>query len=183
MDDGREQVILVDAADRPCGCAAKLGAHRLGLRHRALSVILRDRAGRLLLQQRHHRKYHSGGLWTNAVCSHPRPGEPVDRAALRRLWEEMGIRCRLAPLMTVAYRADVGNAMIEDEIVHVFAGIHEGAVRPDPSEADGYRWIEPEALRREIELLPDGFSVWFRKYVREFWPCLTTDPCWKKLAA
>ena len=73
MDDGRERVVLVDAADRQVGTAPKLEAHRRGLLHRALSVIVRDGEGRLLLQQRHARKYHSGGLWTNTCCSHPRP--------------------------------------------------------------------------------------------------------------
>lgn len=173
MLDALEQVVLVDGEDRAIGTAPKLDAHRRGDRHRALSVVVRDPDGRLLLQKRHIGKYHSGGLWTNTCCSHPRPGEPVAAAAERRLREEMGFACPLRPLVTVAYRAEVGNGLIEHEIVHVFAGVFAGPVRPDPAEADGFAWIDPESLAREVAATPDRFSVWFRLYVAEHWPALT----------
>ena len=79
MDDGLERIVLVDASDTEIGTAAKLDGHRRGLMHRALSVIVRDRAGRMLLQKRQIGKYHSGGLWTNTCCSHPRPGRARGR--------------------------------------------------------------------------------------------------------
>src|SRR5580765_8191069 len=94
--DEDEQVILVDADDQAIGVAAKLAAHREGRLHRAISVQLRDANGQLLLQKRHVGKYHSGGLWTNTCCSHPRPGETPLEAAHRRLAGEMGIACTLA---------------------------------------------------------------------------------------
>ena len=68
-------VILVDADDVQVGTAGKLDAHQRGLRHRAISVLVRSAAGQFLLQRRSPAKYHSGGLWTNACCSHPLPGE------------------------------------------------------------------------------------------------------------
>lgn len=181
MIDSEESVLLVDASDRPIGTAGKLEAHRRGLRHRALSVIVRDPLGRLLLQKRAIGKYHSGGLWTNTCCSHPRPEEPVAVAAQRRLWEEMGFRCPLVPLLELAYRAEVGSGMIEDEIVHVFAGIYDGPIRPDPREAEGYAWVEPEALFEDMRTAPQRFSVWFRKYVDAHWPILTESPIWREL--
>ena len=70
-----EWVQLVDAQDRPTGRAEKLDAHRRALLHRAFSVFVFDAAGRLLLQRRADGKYHSGGLWTNTCCGHPRPDE------------------------------------------------------------------------------------------------------------
>lgn len=182
MDDGRERVVLVDAADRQVGTAPKLEAHRRGLLHRALSVIVRDGEGRLLLQQRHHRKYHSGGLWTNTCCSHPRPGEPVELAAGRRLREEMGFSCPLLPLTTVTYRAEVGHGLVEHELVHVFAGAFAGAVRPDPREADGFTWVTPAALGADLAAFPARYSVWFRKYCAEHWDLIVDDPCWQQLA-
>ena len=96
MDDSAEHVVLVDEADGEIGTAPKLDAHRQGRLHRALSVIVRDPQGRILLQKRHAAKYHSGGLWTNTCCSHPRPDEPVAAAATRRLREEMGFGCAAA---------------------------------------------------------------------------------------
>src|SRR5689334_21695042 len=121
-DNAADQVILVDADDRPLGTMAKLEAHRRGLRHRAVSVIVRDGKNRLLLQQRAAVKYHSPGLWTNTYCSHPRPGEAAIDAARRRLAEEMGVACALSFLFSTHYRADVPGGLIEDEVVHVFGG-------------------------------------------------------------
>jgi isopentenyl-diphosphate delta-isomerase len=169
MDDSAEHVVLVDEADGEIGTAPKLDAHRQGRLHRALSVIVRDPQGRILLQKRQAAKYHSGGLWTNTCCSHPRPGEPVAAAASRRLREEMGFGCELRPVMTVTYSAEVGNGLVEHELVHVFGGRYGDIVRPDPREADGYDWVTPQALREDLALAPHRYSVWFKKYCAEHW--------------
>jgi len=168
-----EQVILVDAEDRAIGVASKLAAHRDGSLHRAISVQLRDMSGRLLLQKRHCDKYHSGGLWTNTCCGHPRPTEEVDGAARRRLMEEMGIACGLVPLFMVRYRTVFDNGLIEHEIVHCFGGLYSGEVRPDPTEADGYAWVRPEELRSDVERTPHRYSAWFRIYVNHHWREIT----------
>jgi isopentenyl-diphosphate delta-isomerase len=183
MDDRVEHVVLVDEDDVPVGTAPKLAAHREGCLHRALSVIVRDRQGRILLQKRHVGKYHSGGLWTNTCCSHPRPDEPVQVAAVRRLREEMGFSCRVQPLISVTYRADVGNGLIEHELVHVFAGLYEGPVRPEPAEADGYDWVEPAALQADMARSPERYSVWFKKYCAEHWDLVAGDRGWRDLAS
>jgi isopentenyl-diphosphate delta-isomerase len=175
MNDRMERIVLVDANDAGIGTASKLDAHRQGLLHRALSVVIRDADGRLLLQKRQARKYHSGGLWTNTCCSHPRPDEPVAVAAARRLEEEMGFACALQPLMTVTYQADVGSGMVEHELVHVFAGQFDGAVRPDPREADGYDWVAPDTLRADLAASPERYSVWFQKYCAEHWDRLVAN--------
>lgn len=176
LDDVREEVILVDEHDRPVGTSPKLAAHFDGRLHRAISVQVSDSRGRLLLQKRHVGKYHSGGLWSNTCCSHPRPGESTADAAVRRLEEEMGIRSALRPLFTMQYKADVGGGMIEHEIVHVFAGIYDGPVYPDPQEAEGYACVTPaelEADLREDAMRPRSrYSPWFKLYTRDHWPLL-----------
>ncbi len=167
-----EHVIIVDAEDNPLGAAEKIDAHRAGSLHRAFSVVIWNDAGSLLLQKRHTGKYHSGGLWTNACCGHPRPGEDVHAAALRRLDEEMGFTCPLAALGTITYRAEFSNGMIEHEIVHVFRGVYAGAIRPNPEEADGYEWAEIEEVRRRVAAAPESYSVWFREYIAAQWPMM-----------
>lgn len=165
-----EDIILVDREDREIGIAEKLEAHRRGELHRAFSVMVWDGNGRLLLQRRQIGKYHSGGLWTNSCCGHPRPGERAGDAALRRLDEEMGITCALAPIGTFTYRAELGGGLIEHELVHIFRGRYEGAVAPNPRECDGFSWSSPDAIRRQIEAVPQAFSAWFLKYVDAGWP-------------
>ncbi|MEK6854586.1 MAG: NUDIX domain-containing protein, partial [Nanoarchaeota archaeon] len=85
-----DYVILVDGKDNPVGKEEKLEAHRQGKLHRAFSIFVFNSKGEVMMQKRHRNKYHSGGLWSNTCCSHPRPGETVLQAAHRRLKEEMG---------------------------------------------------------------------------------------------
>ena len=171
-----EYVILVDDDDHEIGTAEKLAAHRDGALHRASSIVIWDRNGRMLLQQRAAGKYHSANLWTNTCCGHPRPDEDVADAAARRLFEEMGFRCGLAPLGTIRYHAAFENGLIEHEIVHVFRGLYEGRVKPDPEEAADFSWRTLDEVRQDVEAVPENYSVWFRKYVAAEWPTAMVPP-------
>ena len=162
-----EHVILVDAHDTPVGTAEKLEAHQTGRLHRAFSVFVVNDRGELLLQRRAGGKYHSGGLWSNTCCSHPRPGEATDAAARRRLAEEMGFTCTVEPAFTMIYRAHVGRGLIEHEYDHVFVGHWNGNPEPDPAEVDGWRWIAPAELRGEVARHPQRFTYWFRVALTE----------------
>ena len=90
-----EKVILVDSSDRAIGLMEKMEAHERAFLHRAFSVFIFNSKGEMLLQRRALNKYHSGGLWTNTCCSHPREGETVVEAGLRRMREEMGFETPL----------------------------------------------------------------------------------------
>lgn len=165
--EGEEQVILVDLEDREIGHAPKLAAHQRGELHRAISVCVVDSRGRMLLQRRALGKYHSGGLWTNACCTHPRHGEAVDVAAERRLFEELGVSCPLHWVLRTHYRAAVGD-LVENEVVHLFHGHYSGDVRPNPSEVDAFRWTTREALLRDLEARPGDYTYWFKYYMTNF---------------
>ena len=162
-----DPIILVDAHDVPQGVAPKIEVHRRGLKHRALSVLVRDPVGNMLVHRRNPAKYHSGGLWTNACCSHPRPDESPAEAARRRLAEEMGVHCDVKPLFTAHYRAAVSNGYIEDEIVHAFGGTYEGAVAPDPAEVSEWKWMGLDELADDMTQRPESYTIWFRHYFRE----------------
>ena len=116
-------VVLVDGRDSPVGVAPKLAAHRDGLLHRAVSVVLFDDVGRMLLQRRAAGKYHSALLWSNTCCGHPRPNESSHDAVRRRLREEMGVAiCRLESAGWFVYRADASWPWCTvDDLVHDLA--------------------------------------------------------------
>ena len=99
-----EEIILVDENGRQIGVEEKIKTHKEGKLHMAISVFVMNSKGELLLQKRAKSKYHSGGLWTNTCCSHPRPGESTRDAALRRLEEEMGFRCQLTEAFNFTYK-------------------------------------------------------------------------------
>ena len=149
----------------------KLDAHRRGLRHLAISAFVFD-GDRLLLQRRAAGKYHCGGLWTNTVCTHPHWGEAPADCAARRLREELGIAVPLRPTGISEYRAEVGNGLIEHEVVHMFVGEAKAAalrVTPAPEEVDATRWASREVLLAEMAATPKAFTPWFRIYVAR-WP-------------
>lgn len=157
-----EVVVLVDPRDRPIGIAEKQHAHRAGMLHRAFSVFLFDRAGRVLLQQRSPTKYHSPERWSNACCSHPRPGEETLAAAQRRLREEVGIvRTRLRHAFAFTYRADVGGGLIEHEYDHVLIGWYDGPLVPDPAEVAQTVWTQPRLVDVILRTEPETFTPWF----------------------
>lgn len=170
QDDSVEQVVLVDAQDRPLGTMPKLLAHREGLRHRAFSVIIRDGAGRLLLQRRAAGKYHSPGLWSNACCGHPRPGEDTAEAASRRLHEELGFTCALTRVGRVDYAVRFDNGLAENEVVSVFTGRHAGPILPDPAEVGMVAWLDLASLLADMAERPDAYTYWFRLYLTDHLP-------------
>lgn len=162
-----ERVVLVDTDDVELGTLEKLRAHMEGALHRAFSVFVFDSEGRMLLQRRAAAKYHSGGLWSNTCCSHPRPGEAVIDAARRRLREEMGFACPLSEAFRFVYRADVGGGLVEHEYDHVFIGRFGGEPTPNPDEVEGWRWVAVDEVRAEMERDPDAFTFWFRVALAE----------------
>jgi len=164
-------VILVDENDREIGTMEKIEAHRNGGHlHRAFSIFVFNPDGLFLLQLRARKKYHAGGLWTNTTCSHPLPGEPVVDAAHRRLKEEMGFDTELEEIFSFIYRADVGNGLTEYEYDHVFVGIYDGPVSPNPAEADGYAWVRWDWLKEDVKRHPNIYTPWFRKIIENVGP-------------
>jgi isopentenyl-diphosphate delta-isomerase len=159
--DTNEKVVLVDRDDVQIGTAPKLDVHRTGQLHRAFSVFITDDEQRVLLQRRAAGKYHSGGLWTNACCGHPRDGEPVGAAAARRLREETGLECDLTHAGSFVYQAGVGQGLVEHELDHVFTGRSNAAPAPDPNEVQEICWVSPNELRDWLARDPGAFTAWF----------------------
>jgi len=158
----KKYVILVDENDRKTGVMEKTEAHKKGLLHRAFSVFIFNSKGEMLLQQRAMHKYHSAGLWSNACCSHPAPGENPEEAALNRLQQEMGITCILKKQYTFIYRVKFENGLIENEFDHVFIGRCDDVPRPDSREVMNYKWKMIQDVLDEINRTPQLYTEWFR---------------------
>jgi isopentenyl-diphosphate delta-isomerase len=171
-----EMLVLVDEDDREIGTGEKLAVHVDGALHRAFSIYLFNSEGQLLLTRRAQGKYHSGGLWTNTCCGHPRPGEPVERAARRRLREETGIDVELRYGFRFIYRATLSGGLTENELDHVFVGIYDGTPDLDPNEADACEWVDGDALLRDVELHPKRYSVWMALSLQQALVCHRAKP-------
>lgn len=115
----------------------------------------------MLLQQRAQNKYHSAGLWTNACCSHPKPGEDTLQAAEARLYEEMGFSTGLKKIFEFTYRSEFENGLTEYEFDHVFAGIHNNIIAPNREEVNDYCYKSIEDIRESLQSHPSKYAAWF----------------------
>ena len=161
-----EQLILVDESNRATGSAGKTAVHRAGLLHRAFSIFVVDDRGRIVVQQRSPKKYHSGGLWANSCCGHPRPGERTASAAHRRLGEELGVTSALSFGFFARYRAELGNGMHENEFVYIYFGRLRSEPRPDPAEIADVACLSFDDISRRMKRDPGAFTFWFKHYFK-----------------
>lgn len=162
----KDLVILVDKSDREIGTMEKMAAHQKGLLHRCFSIFIFNGKGEVMLQKRAKSKYHSGGLWTNTCCSHPRPREDVEDAAHRRLREEMGFDCELREEFYFLYRARLGD-LSEHEYDHVFFGRYDKTPIINTEEADGWKWESFDNLVRDLHENSNNYTVWVKIAVSE----------------
>lgn len=158
-----EHVILVDEKDNALGTMEKMEAHEKGVLHRAFSVIILNNKGEMLLQQRALHKYHSGGLWTNACCSHPRPGETIVEAGRRRLSEEMGFQTDLEVKTHFIYKASFDNGLTEHELDYVLYGNYDSDPKINPEEVNAFMWMPINDLKISIANNPHLYTFWFRE--------------------
>lgn len=152
--------MLVDLDDTEIGRGEKLWAHKNDKLHRAFSVFIID-GDRMLLQRRNVHKYHSGGLWANACCSHPRVGEVLEEAVKRRMLEEIGVVSSCEELFHFVYRTEYKNGLTEYEYDHVFLCRYSGEVYPSKEEIDEIKWMNIEELKMDMIKNPQNYATWF----------------------
>lgn len=156
-----DRVILVDENDVEVGSMEKMEAHVKGLLHRAFSVFIFNSQGEMLLQQRALGKYHSGGLWTNACCSHPKPNETTIDAAHRRLKEEMGFDTPLTKAFEFKYKVNFTNGLSEHEFDHVFVGYYDGKIESNLDEVETYTYTSMDQIEVSLAKNADFYTEWF----------------------
>ena len=156
-----EEVIIVNEKDEQAGTLEKMEAHLQGRLHRAFSIFIFNDKNEMLLQKRADSKYHSGGLWTNACCSHPRPGETTIDAANRRLREEMGFNTKIEKAFDFIYEAPFENGLTEHEFDHVFIGHYNGPITANLAEVQDHIYLPMSTIESMIASSPKQYTAWF----------------------
>ncbi|WP_339838012.1 isopentenyl-diphosphate Delta-isomerase [uncultured Flavobacterium sp.] len=164
-----EKVILVDINDEPIGLMEKMAAHEQALLHRAFSVFVLNDKNEVMLQQRASNKYHSPLLWTNTCCSHQRAGESNIQAGKRRLEEEMGFVTELKELFHFIYKAPFDNGLTEHELDHVMIGYSNDDPKINLEEVESWKWMKIEAIKNDMEIHPEIYTVWFKIIFDKFY--------------
>jgi isopentenyl-diphosphate delta-isomerase len=160
MASGDELFDVVDANDAVIRTERRAVVHRDGLLHRAVHILLRNRAGEVFLQRRSPFKDMNPDCWDSSCSGHVDSGEGYDSAAFRELGEELGIFLKegeIAPLLKISACRQTGN-----EFVWVYAGTHEGPFVLHPEEISDGRFFTPAEIDRGIAETPREFSPAFR---------------------
>jgi isopentenyl-diphosphate delta-isomerase len=158
-----EELILVNERDEEVGHLSKAACHDgEGILHRAFSVFVFDSAGRLLLQQRSAQKRLWPLYWSNSCCSHPRRGESMAEASVRRLHQELHLNCELEFIYKFIYQAPYGEMGAEHEFCWVYTGRTDEPATVNANEIADYRYVTPEQLDAEIAATPDRFTPWLK---------------------
>ncbi len=159
-----EKIIKVDLNDNKIGEIEKLDAHKTPVLHRAFSVFLYD-GDKLLLQKRAKNKYHSGGLWANSCCSHPRADKTFLQSVFSRLDFELGIKTELdlKELFTFTYLTQFSSNLYEYELDHVLVAQYNSSCKIDfnTSEIAEMKWVTIEDLKKDLENNPLSYASWF----------------------
>lgn len=157
-----EEVVLVNEKGENQGLREKELAHKNPTKlHKAISVLIFDK-DRLLIQKRAKGKKTWPMYWANACCSHPRKAESFQKAAERRLYEEMGIKTKLKRVFRIMYQAKYNKEWGENEYDWVFRGEYKGKVNPNPKEIEEYKWISLKDLKKDIIKNPQIYAPWFK---------------------
>mgnify|MGYP001048732017 CR=1 FL=1 len=167
-------VILVNEQDQVLGQKEKIKAHKDGDLHRAFSVILYNAKGEMFIHKRATSKYHCGGLWTNACCSHPFPNEDTAVAANRRLFEELGYSgIDLIEKFSFVYKSEFDNGLTEHEFDYVFTGVTDNDP-PDinKDEIADWKWVSVSELTEDITKKPGKYTVWFKDIMKRLKPII-----------
>ncbi|MDO5570426.1 MAG: isopentenyl-diphosphate Delta-isomerase [Bacteroidales bacterium] len=159
-------VVLVDALDNIIGYQEKNLAHINGSLHRAVSVFIFNSKGEWLLQRRSFSKYHSPGLWSNACCTHPFPGESNLQAAKRRVKEELGMEINVEERFRIIYDFSLDNGMREHELDTIYIAVCDKTPMINKDEIHEYRYITLAQIEKKLSNEPFSFTCWFKQIFR-----------------
>ena len=155
---------VVNERDEVVGRQLRREVHRLGLRHRAVHVLVFNARGEVFLQKRSLSKDTFPGAWDSSASGHLDSGEAYDACAVRELREEIGLALSTPPakLFKIEACPETGQ-----EFVWVYRCSSEGPFTLHPEEIERGGWFTPEEVTRWMTDRPQDFAhalllIWSR---------------------
>jgi isopentenyldiphosphate isomerase len=133
--------------------------HQLGLKHRAVHVLVFNSRGEVFLQKRSLKKDTAAGLWDSSTSGHLDSGEDYDACAVRELREEIGLEVESCSQRLFKIDACRKTGW---EFCWVYRCESEGPFQLHPDEIERGGWFAPEKITRWIAEKPQDFASAFR---------------------
>jgi isopentenyldiphosphate isomerase len=156
--DADELLDIVDADDRVVGQAPRGEVTRRRLRHRSVSVRVRDPRGRLFVHRRTPQKLVFPSMYDVVVGGVVGAGESYDAAALREAEEELGVTGLPRPERRLHF---LYESPAHTWFLQVYEVVCALPVHPQPEEVAWYAFLtddEVEERLGEWEVTPDGLE-------------------------
>lgn len=156
---------IVNERDEVTGQRPRREVHRLGLKHRAVHILIFNKRGEIFLQKRSQTKDTYPGTWDSSAAGHLDTGESYDACALREVREELGIQLSAIPrrLFKIDACHDTGQ-----EFVWVYQTEHEGPFILQPEEIETGEWFTCDRLTALLQERPQDFARSFSVIWRLF---------------
>jgi 16S rRNA (adenine1518-N6/adenine1519-N6)-dimethyltransferase len=147
---------VVDSEDKVIGKASRHEVHTRRLRHRAIHIFVRNKAGELFLQRRSRWKDVCPLRWDSSAAGHVNSGQEYEETAQRELHEELGIQAPLKKIATLGASEETGY-----EFVHLFEALHDGPFQLPPAEIDCGAWFRTAQIESWVKRRPEDFAPGF----------------------
>ncbi|MDQ6654685.1 MAG: 16S rRNA (adenine(1518)-N(6)/adenine(1519)-N(6))-dimethyltransferase RsmA [Verrucomicrobiota bacterium] len=161
--DAAELFAIVDADDRVIGRAPRGEVHANNLLHRAVHILLFNRAGELFLQKRSRWKDRHPCVWDSSAAGHVDDGEEYDATAIRELREELGITTPLQRVVKLPASEQTGL-----EFIWLYRGEHDGPFELAQGEIELGRFFTPDTVTAWLSQRPGDFAPGFGECWRAF---------------
>jgi isopentenyldiphosphate isomerase len=146
---------VVNERDEIIGKQTRREVHRLGLKHRAVHVLVFNARGQIFLQKRSMKKDCFPGKWDSSASGHLDSGEDYDACAVRELREEIGLELTTPPKRLFKIDACPGTGQ---EFVWIYRCETEGPFTLHPEEIERGDWFTPESVDNWMAERPDDFA-------------------------
>jgi len=146
---------IVDECDNVIGCAARSEIHRLGLKHRAVHILVFNSKGEVFLQKRSMKKDRCPGLWDSSASGHLDKGESYDDAAMRELKEELGVTGKIE--LKKRFKLEASEET-DNEFVWIYTGDYNGEFNLNKDEISEGQWFYPDQIEEHLISNPKQFS-------------------------
>lgn len=157
LNTSEEIFDVVDENDEVMEQLPRSEVHRRKLQHRAVHVFLFRSDGWLLIHKRSDTKEEFPSVWTSSCSGHVSAGEDYEAAAVRELFEELGVKSGVEPLQKFAACVDTSH-----EFSVLYQGCCDAEIKPDADEIAAVQWMSVDAIRFWMMRSPNDFSPAFR---------------------